>query len=157
MARTRVKSVKSQEHFACVWYIVSPRPCYSSNTLISLVSWSFNVCLCWLMIQDFEENTMGILYKYNSNIFGTISNQIFNPLPMTVSLQVWKRFQKFDPTREVPQFQPPFWVDDKLSIQTNDLGIIFLPYWKKPWWQGGRSYVNFPKAFGEKFGLWQKF
>ena len=69
---------------------------------------------------------MGILDKYNSNIFGTISNQIFNPLPMTVSLQVWKRFQKFDPTREVPQFQPPFWVDDKLRIQTNDLGMIFL-------------------------------
>ena len=45
---------------------------------------------------------------------------------MTVSLQVWKRFQKFDPTREVPQFQPPFWVDDKLRTQTNDLGMIFL-------------------------------
>ena len=87
------------------------------------------------MIQGIEENTMGILYKYNSNIFGTISNQIFNPLPMTVSLQVWKRFQKLDPTREVPQFQPPFWVDDKLGIQTNDLGMIFL---KKGSSLGGR-------------------
>ena len=87
------------------------------------------------MIQDFEENTMGILYKYNSNIFGTISNQIFNPLPMTVSLQVWKRFQKLDPMSEVPQFQPPFWVDDKLRIQTNDLGMIFL---KKGSSLGGR-------------------
>ena len=54
---------------------------------------------------------------------------------MTVSLQVWKRFQKLDPTREVPQFQPPFWVDDKLGIQTNDLGIIIL---KKGSILGGR-------------------
>ena len=38
---------------------------------------------------------------------------------MTVSLQVWKISQKFEPTREVPQFQPPFW-------EVKDLRIIAM-------------------------------
>ena len=49
-----------------------------------------------------------VSYKLDSDLFEVVGHQILNPLPMTVSLQVWKRSQKFEPTREVPQFQPPF-------------------------------------------------
>ena len=50
-----------------------------------------------------------VSYKLYSDLFEVIWHQILSPLPMTVSLQVWKMSQKFEPTREVPQFQPPFW------------------------------------------------
>jgi hypothetical protein len=37
-----------------------------------------------------------------------ISDQMLKPRPITRSLHVWKIVQKFEPTSEVPQFQPPF-------------------------------------------------